>query len=139
MHFSILSDLKKTTAVVESLSTTSTRCSVTEITSLLQDNMHVMIYTVDYIEATIGVTVTEASNITFFRSKIQVSTRQAQSRGKHKESIYIWIFLMDEAMTEIWQKLVLLQIKCSVFEKNIQLTKKAVLVRQTHTRQSQQN
>ena len=25
-------------------------------------------------------------------------------------------------MTEIWQKLVLLQIKCSVFEKNIQLT-----------------
>ena len=37
MHFSILSDLKKTTAVVESLSTTSTRCSVTEITSLLQD------------------------------------------------------------------------------------------------------
>ena len=38
MHFSILSDLKKTTAVVESLSTTSTRCSVTEITSLLQDS-----------------------------------------------------------------------------------------------------
>ena len=37
MHFSILSDLKKTTVVVESLSTTSTRCSVTEITSLLQD------------------------------------------------------------------------------------------------------
>ena len=36
-HFSILSDQKKTTAVVESLSTTSTRCSVTEITSLLQD------------------------------------------------------------------------------------------------------
>ena len=28
---------KKTTEVVESLSTTSTRCSVTEITSLLQD------------------------------------------------------------------------------------------------------
>ena len=38
MHFSILSDLKKTTEVVESLSTTSTRCSVTEITSLLQDS-----------------------------------------------------------------------------------------------------
>ena len=38
MHFSILSDLKKTTAVVESLSTTSTGCSVTEITSLLQDS-----------------------------------------------------------------------------------------------------
>ena len=37
MHFSILSDLKKTTAVVESLSTTSTRCSVTETTSLLQE------------------------------------------------------------------------------------------------------
>ena len=37
MHFSILSDLKKITEVVESLSTTSTRCSVTEITSLLQD------------------------------------------------------------------------------------------------------
>ena len=37
MHFSILSDLKKTTAVVESLSTTSTRCSVPEITTLLQD------------------------------------------------------------------------------------------------------
>ena len=37
MHFSILSDLKKTTEVVESLSTTSTRCSVTEITNLLQD------------------------------------------------------------------------------------------------------
>ena len=36
LHFSILSDMKKTTAVVESLSTTSTRCSVTEITSLLQ-------------------------------------------------------------------------------------------------------
>ena len=40
MHFSILSDLKKTTAVVESLSTTSTKCSVTEITSLLQDLWH---------------------------------------------------------------------------------------------------
>ena len=39
MHFSILSDLKKTTAVVESLSTASTRCSVTEITSLLQDTL----------------------------------------------------------------------------------------------------
>ena len=38
MHFSILSDLKNTTEVVESLSTTSTRCSVTEITSLLQDS-----------------------------------------------------------------------------------------------------
>ena len=38
MHFIILSDLKKTTVVVESLSTTSTRCSVTEITSLLQDS-----------------------------------------------------------------------------------------------------
>ena len=38
MHFSILSDMKKTTAVVESLSTTSTRCSVKEITSLLQDS-----------------------------------------------------------------------------------------------------
>ena len=38
MHFSILSDLKKTTVVVESLSTTSMRCSVTEITSLLQDS-----------------------------------------------------------------------------------------------------
>ena len=37
MHFSILSDLKKTTVVVENLSTTSTRCSVTGITSLLQD------------------------------------------------------------------------------------------------------
>ena len=42
MHFSILSDLKKTTAVVESLSTTSTRCSVTEITSLLQDSTNRM-------------------------------------------------------------------------------------------------
>ena len=46
MHFSILSDLKKTTAVVESLSTTSTRSSVTEITSLLQDlhicSMHLL-------------------------------------------------------------------------------------------------
>ena len=30
-------DLKKTTAVIESLSTTSTRCSLTEISSLLQD------------------------------------------------------------------------------------------------------
>ena len=30
-------DLKKTTVVVESLSTTSTRCSVPQITSLLQD------------------------------------------------------------------------------------------------------
>ena len=36
--YKIFSDLKKTTAVVESLSTTSIRCSVTEITSLLQDN-----------------------------------------------------------------------------------------------------
>ena len=50
MHFSILSDLKKTTVVVECLSTTSTRCSVTEITSLLQDssvmvhNQHVWSY-----------------------------------------------------------------------------------------------
>ena len=34
--------LKKTTAVVESLSTTSTRCSVTEITSLLQDSTNKM-------------------------------------------------------------------------------------------------
>ena len=42
MHFSILSDLKKTTAVVESWSTTSTRCSVTEITSLLQDSTNRM-------------------------------------------------------------------------------------------------
>ena len=33
------------------------------------------------------------------------------------------IFLrLDEAMTEIWQKLVLQQIKCSVFKKNIQIT-----------------
>ena len=38
LHFSFLSDLKNTTAVVESLSTTLTRCSVTEITSLLQDS-----------------------------------------------------------------------------------------------------
>ena len=37
MHSSFLSDLKKTTVVVESLSSTSTRCSVTEITNLLQD------------------------------------------------------------------------------------------------------
>ena len=36
LQISILSDLEKTTAVVESLSTTSTRCSVTEITRLLQ-------------------------------------------------------------------------------------------------------
>ena len=36
------SDLKKTTAVVESLSTTSTRCSVTEIFSLLQDSTNRM-------------------------------------------------------------------------------------------------
>ena len=42
LHFSILSDLKKTTAVVESLSATSTRCSVTEITSLLQDSTNRM-------------------------------------------------------------------------------------------------
>ena len=42
MHFSILSDLKKTTEVVESLSTTSTRCSVTEITSLVQDSTNWM-------------------------------------------------------------------------------------------------
>ena len=42
LHFSIPSDLKKTTAVVESLSTTSTRCSVTEITSLLQDSTNRM-------------------------------------------------------------------------------------------------
>ena len=34
--------LKKTTAVVESLSTTSTRCSVTEINSLLQDSTNRM-------------------------------------------------------------------------------------------------
>ena len=40
MHFSILSDLKKTTEVVKSLSTTSTRCSVTEITSLLQEQLN---------------------------------------------------------------------------------------------------
>ena len=39
MHFSILSDLKKTTVVVESLSTTSTRCSVTENTSFLQEEV----------------------------------------------------------------------------------------------------
>ena len=51
MNFSILLDLKKTTAVVESLSTTSTRCSVTEITSLLQGstnrmrNLHQIILT----------------------------------------------------------------------------------------------
>ena len=42
LHFSILSGLKKTTAVVESLSTTSTRCSVTEMTSLLQDSTNRM-------------------------------------------------------------------------------------------------
>ena len=42
MHFSILSDLKKTTAVVDSLSYTSTRCSVTETTSLLQDSTNRM-------------------------------------------------------------------------------------------------
>ena len=39
LHFGILSDPKKTTAVVERLSTTSSRCSVTEITSLLQDKI----------------------------------------------------------------------------------------------------
>ena len=44
LHFSILSDLKKTTAVVESLSTTSTRCSVTEISSLLQDSILLVIW-----------------------------------------------------------------------------------------------
>ena len=38
LAFQYPSYLKKTTAVVESLSTTSTRCSVTEITSLLQDS-----------------------------------------------------------------------------------------------------
>ena len=37
LAFQYLSDLKKTTVVVESLSTTSTRCSVTEITCLLQE------------------------------------------------------------------------------------------------------
>ena len=42
MHFSILSDLKKTTVVVESLSTTSTRCSVPEITSFLQNSTNRM-------------------------------------------------------------------------------------------------
>ena len=36
MDSSSLSDLKKTTEVVESLYTTSTRCFVTEITNLLQ-------------------------------------------------------------------------------------------------------
>ena len=41
LHVSILSDLKKTTVVVESLSTTSTRCSVPEITSLLQGILNV--------------------------------------------------------------------------------------------------
>ena len=40
MHFSILSGLKKTTTVVECLSTTSTRCSVTENSSLQQDGFH---------------------------------------------------------------------------------------------------
>ena len=35
-------NLKKTTAVVESLSTTLTRCSVTDITSLLQDSTNRM-------------------------------------------------------------------------------------------------
>ena len=35
-------DLKKTTGVVDSLSATSTRCSVTEITSLLQDSTNRM-------------------------------------------------------------------------------------------------
>ena len=38
----MISVLKNTTAVVESLSTTSTRCSVTEITSLLQDSTNRM-------------------------------------------------------------------------------------------------
>ena len=38
----MLSDLQKATAVVESLSTTSTRCSVTEISSLLQDSTNRM-------------------------------------------------------------------------------------------------
>ena len=37
MYSSSLSDLKKTTEVVESLFNTSTRCSVPEITSLLQE------------------------------------------------------------------------------------------------------
>ena len=39
MHSSSLSDLKKTTEVVESLSTTSARRSVAEITNLLQENL----------------------------------------------------------------------------------------------------
>ena len=43
MHSSFLSDLKKTTEVVESLSITSTRCFVTEITNLLQDLINRMI------------------------------------------------------------------------------------------------
>ena len=42
LHFSILSDLKKTTAAIEILSTTSIRCSVTDISSLLQDSTNRM-------------------------------------------------------------------------------------------------
>ena len=38
----MLTELKKTTVVVESLSTTSTRWSVPEITSLLQDSTNRM-------------------------------------------------------------------------------------------------
>ena len=50
--------LKQTTAVVERLSTTSTRCSVPEITSLLQDstnrmrNLHQIIIVVPYMPGT---------------------------------------------------------------------------------------
>ena len=42
MHFSFPSDLKKTTAVVESLSTNTTKCTVPENSSLLQDLINSM-------------------------------------------------------------------------------------------------
>ena len=57
MHSSSLSDLKKTTEVVESLSKTSTRCSVPENTNQLQDyinrmrNLHQIILEENGLEA----------------------------------------------------------------------------------------
>ena len=78
MHFSILSDLKKTTAVVENLSTTSTRCSVTEITSLLQETNIILHQEIDpLVEEGIKVEIEEITIIETITDPITETDQEA--------------------------------------------------------------
>ena len=103
LHFSILSDLKKTTAVVETLSTTSTRCSVTEITSLLQDsinrmrNLHqilpVLIENYEYDLTLLSASKTMKDLVTqyIYRKEMREKNEQKGNRGSQNK-LKVWFF-----------------------------------------------